>query len=229
LIGVSIWCQTGGWHGFRRLALLEDDGSDIWIRLNVAAIVGILRDGETLEACVAKVVGDGPVREKLEQEHPWLRFAGMQSGEDQTEHYASADVLIFPSETETFGNVLLEGLASGLAVVGYDYAAAAQHVVHGRNGLKAPKGDEESFIVEAVAALGPRVQDEIQAEARQSAEALGWGRVIDTFEGGLGEIADRGRTPVEGTAWSSRKRKRNGTLDVRTVFISDVHLGTADS
>jgi UDP-2,3-diacylglucosamine pyrophosphatase LpxH/glycosyltransferase involved in cell wall biosynthesis len=175
------------------------------------------------------VVGDGPIRARLQQENPWIHYAGMQHGEDLAEHYASADVLIFPSETETFGNVVLEGMASGLAVVGYDYAAAAQHVEHGRNGLKAPKGDDEAFIAEAMAALRPRAQKDIRGEARSSVEDLGWGRVIDTFEGLLGEIADKGRTPVEGSVWSSRKRKRSGMLDVRSVFISDVHLGTADS
>jgi hypothetical protein len=57
VIGVSIWCQTGGWHAFRRRTFLEDDGSDIWVRLNVAAILRLFRDGRTVEEAVAEVVG----------------------------------------------------------------------------------------------------------------------------------------------------------------------------
>jgi hypothetical protein len=66
LIGVSIWCQTGGWHGFRRLALLEEDGSDIWIRLNLVAVVGIFRDRTTVESVVEQVVGSGRAPAVLE-------------------------------------------------------------------------------------------------------------------------------------------------------------------
>ena len=65
------------------------------------------------------VIGDGPLREKLALKFPWVYFSGVQSGEELAKHYASADVLVFPSETETFGNVLLEAMASGLATVSY--------------------------------------------------------------------------------------------------------------
>lgn len=74
------------------------------------------------------VVGDGPIRASLEKKYPQVIFAGMRQGEDLATHYASADVLLFPSETETFGNVVLEGMASGLVTVTYDYAASAAHV-----------------------------------------------------------------------------------------------------
>jgi glycosyltransferase involved in cell wall biosynthesis len=66
------------------------------------------------------MVGDGPIREKLEAKYPWVHFAGVRTGEDLAKHYASADILLFPSETETFGNVVLEGMASGLVTVSYD-------------------------------------------------------------------------------------------------------------
>ena len=59
--GISVWCQTGGWHRFRRLALLENDDRDLWIRLNAAAAIGIFRHGRTAEETVAATVG--PVRD----------------------------------------------------------------------------------------------------------------------------------------------------------------------
>ncbi|MEI8038354.1 MAG: hypothetical protein WCJ14_08180 [Verrucomicrobiota bacterium] len=57
LVGISVWCQTGGWHGFRRLAFLEDERRDIWMRLNVQAASRILCDGATVEQVVSEVAG----------------------------------------------------------------------------------------------------------------------------------------------------------------------------
>lgn len=65
------------------------------------------------------VVGDGPQREALARRHPKVRFTGALFGEDLARHYASADVFVFPSRTDTFGNVVLEALASGLPVAAY--------------------------------------------------------------------------------------------------------------
>jgi UDP-2,3-diacylglucosamine pyrophosphatase LpxH/glycosyltransferase involved in cell wall biosynthesis len=173
------------------------------------------------------VVGDGPVRERLQRGHPWVEFAGMRTGEDLAAHYASADVLIFPSETETFGNVLLEGMASGLATVSYDYAAAALHISHGENGLKARKGDAEGFLRLAVEALAIKPEDAMRRAARETAGRLGWNRVLDELEGRLSEIAGEGRSQrVTVPAGKSGRRSR---LDCRTVFLSDIHLGTPDS
>jgi glycosyltransferase involved in cell wall biosynthesis len=72
------------------------------------------------------IVGDGPVKSTLQQQLPEAIFCGTQRGEALAAHYASGDLFLFPSLTETFGNVVLEALASGLGVVAYDEAAAAQ-------------------------------------------------------------------------------------------------------
>ena len=69
------------------------------------------------------LVGDGPARAQLQRQHPEHVFAGMRVHEDLACHYASGDVFLFPSVTETFGNVTVEAMASGLAVVAFDYAA----------------------------------------------------------------------------------------------------------
>jgi UDP-2,3-diacylglucosamine pyrophosphatase LpxH len=171
------------------------------------------------------VVGDGPLRAGLAERHPWLRFTGMQTGEDLAKHYASADVLVFPSETETFGNVLLEGMAAGLATVSYDYAAAALHVTHGTNGLKAAKGDPAEFIRHALRALSLKPGDDLRRAARATAEQLGWDQVIDQLETRLGEIAGTGHRSPKPVAAGGKRPK----LECRTVFLSDLHLGTPDS
>ncbi len=171
------------------------------------------------------VVGDGPLREKLQGEHSFVHFAGMQTGEDLARHYASADILLFPSETETFGNVLLEGMASGLVTVSLDYAASARHVEHDHNGLKSPKGDRSAYLGECLAALHRWRDDPFRGRARASAEQLGWEQVVESFEGHLLEASEN-RGPVSLTLKEKKKRpKRN----FRTIFLSDVHLGTADA
>ncbi len=174
-------------------------------------------------ACV--IVGDGPVRESLQQRFPWVHFMGMRSGEDLARCYASADLLLFPSQTETFGNVLLEGMASGLATVSYDYAASAMHVVCGENGFKAPKGDALAFIGLAVEALGCMPEHPLRIEARRFAETQGWERVVMDFEDILSRLASGARR-VHPARLRAVKRPR---FSCRTVILSDIHLGTPDS
>ncbi|MEX1115685.1 MAG: glycosyltransferase [Akkermansiaceae bacterium] len=169
------------------------------------------------------VVGDGPLREKLAEKHAWIHFVGMRIGEDLAKHYASADVLLFPSETETFGNVLLESMASGLATVSYDYAAAAQHVKSGVNGLTATKGDAGALIKHAIDALAIRPHHHLRIAARETAEALGWDQVVGEFERRLELIAGVKPSPA------SKKLSKRLKFSCRTVFLSDIHLGSPDS
>lgn len=171
------------------------------------------------------VVGDGPIREKLAEKHPWVHFAGVRLGEDLAKHYASADVLIFPSETETFGNVLLEAMASGLVTVSYDYAAAGLHVRCGENGLKAAKADAEAFVKKSVEALAMRPGHHLRVAARETAESLGWDQVVGEFEARLESIAGI-KPPVVPAPVKLEKRPKYAC---RTVFLSDIHLGTPDS
>ncbi|RYD21033.1 MAG: glycosyltransferase [Verrucomicrobiaceae bacterium] len=171
------------------------------------------------------VVGDGPIREKLAEKHPWVHFAGVRLGEDLAKHYASADVLIFPSETETFGNVLLEAMASGLVTVSYDYAAAGLHVRGGENGLKATKSDAETFVKKALEALTMRPDHHLRIAARETAEKLGWDEVVGEFEFRLESIAGISPAPVTAPVKLDKRPK----YECRTVFLSDIHLGTPDS
>lgn len=95
------------------------------------------------------LVGDGPQRGALAEAYPDVIFAGIRHGEELAAHYASADVFLFPSLTETFGNVVLEAMASGLAVVAFDKAAAQEHVANGISGLVVPALDARGFITSA--------------------------------------------------------------------------------
>jgi glycosyltransferase involved in cell wall biosynthesis len=129
------------------------------------------------------LVGDGPERARLQQRCPDAVFAGVRRGEDLAMHYASADVFLFPSQTETFGNVLPEAMASGLAVLGHRYAAAAQLVRHEENGLVVPFGDDLAFVHAASTLAGQR--DRIRglgSAARVTALHQDWARVVAAVE-----------------------------------------------
>lgn len=133
------------------------------------------------------VVGDGPLRESLARAHPQARFVGMQTGDALARHYASADVFLFPSLTETFGNVTLEALASGLAVAAFDTGAAGLHVRDGHSGCLAPPCEgldaADAFLGAADRALqAAQPGSALRQQARQAALRADWGRVQRRFE-----------------------------------------------
>ena len=138
------------------------------------------------------LVGDGPLRDGLRKSHPDLLFPGVLTGNDLAAHYASADVFLFPSETETFGNVTLEALASGLAVVAYDYAAAHMHMSHGETGMVIPYGQPHAFVQAAVTlADSPALLARVRRQAPASVAHVAWPRVVERFEAILGTVSER--------------------------------------
>ncbi len=144
---------------------------------------------------VCRVIGDGPVRAKLRREFPEVQFPGYLTGEALANCYASADIMLFPSETETFGNVLLEGMSSGLAVLSYDYAAAAWHGKHGENMLKAPKGNEAVFIETAIQLLDPSTRSKLSEGARRTSDTLSWAKVVAELEQVFHQVVMQAKLP----------------------------------
>ena len=138
---------------------------------------------ETHPATRLVLVGDGPERASWQAKRPDAIFCGTQIDEALAAHYASGDVFLFSSLTETWGNVTIEAVASGLAVVAYDCAAAEEVIRHGENGLKAPPESEAAFIAEAVS-LAPAValQRRLGSAAAARAAQLSWDAIIDSFE-----------------------------------------------
>lgn len=102
-------------------------------------------------------VGDGPLREKLAHENPDFIFCGIQRGDALARHFASGDLFLFPSRSETFGNVTLEAMASGVATVAFDYGAAREYL---RNGMTGAAVDTDEAFVEAAVRLA--TQDELR-------------------------------------------------------------------
>lgn len=128
------------------------------------------------------LVGHGPDYQRLYERHEGVVFVGSRTGEELARHYASADIFLFPSMSETFGNVVLEAMASGLAVVAYDEAAAGIHIRHGENGMLAESDDVAGFLRHSSTLLNNHsYRQEIGRTARQSMEGISWESVADEF------------------------------------------------
>jgi len=105
-------------------------------------------------------------------------------------HYASGDIFIFPSTSETFGNVTLEAMASGLGIVAYRYAAAREHLQHGISALLPEPDDEASFLAECRRlALDLPLARKLGAAARTASESITWDRIASDFEKVLVDVA----------------------------------------
>jgi len=126
------------------------------------------------------MVGDGPMRAELEREYPQIVFAGVQTGEALARYFASADAFIFPSQTETFGLVTLEAMASGLPVVAFNMAAAQMHVQAGINGELAITDTDDAFIAATLRLAGSNLQA-MGVAARSQAERASWQSVAEQF------------------------------------------------
>jgi glycosyltransferase involved in cell wall biosynthesis len=134
-------------------------------------------------------VGDGPARSRLAQEHPDFIFCGVQRGNEVARHFASADLFLFPSHSETFGNTTLEAMASGVATVAFDYGAAREHL---RNGIQgAAVDDDAAFIAAAVNLAGDdTLRRTLAGNAHRAMQALHPGQVAADFDALLAGLAD---------------------------------------
>ena len=144
-------------------------------------------------------IGDGPARATLAAENPDFIFCGIQRGVELARHFASADLFLFPSLTETFGNVTLEALASGLPTVAFDYGAAREHL-HAECGRSVRFGDEESFVRSALELVsGQAMSTSMRAAAVATVAELDPSAVAASFAKLLAGLAQtKGAPPARG-------------------------------
>ena len=129
------------------------------------------------------LVGDGPSRAALQAAHPDVIFAGVQRGEALSRHYASCDLFLFSSLSETFGNVTLEAMASGLATVAFDYGAAREHLRHAEHGAVVGFGDHDQFVQASVRTASALDLRQMGYAARCSVQPLHPMKVAQDFAG----------------------------------------------
>ncbi len=142
------------------------------------------------------VVGDGPARSRLETAYPDALFVGVQRGSELAAHYASADMFLFPSLSDTFGNVVMEALASGLPVVSFAVAAAAEHVADGLAGRLVAPGDDAAFIAAVGSLTEPGTAlESMRAAALAAARRATWPEVLARFEARLEDTVHAPETP----------------------------------
>jgi glycosyltransferase involved in cell wall biosynthesis len=146
------------------------------------------------------LVGDGPLSNKLKKQHPDFIFSGSCTGDELAAHYASGDLFVFSSLTETFGNVILEAMASGLGVVAFDYAAAHIHIKTDENGVLAQIGDAQGFIDNADRVIQNQLLlKKLRVNAGKYAACYSWDSIVEQFEGILAL-----HTNTENSAWKDR-------------------------
>lgn len=129
------------------------------------------------------MVGDGPLKEQFQKRYPEIIFPGMLSQTNLAAYYASSDLFIFPSQTETFGNVTLEALASGIPVLAFDCAAARDWVQTGVNGWLIAENNPEGFAAQAVTVFKSKdLLDQITQSTRQQVVHLDWDQIAEQVE-----------------------------------------------
>jgi len=130
------------------------------------------------------LVGEGPAESVFRQLIPDGLYTGAKRGDELTSHFASADLFLFPSMTETYGNVIAEAMASGLASLSYDYAASSELVKHEQNGWVARYGDEKHFLELAsrLSELPNADLSILREKARQTTLDRGWSVITSQLE-----------------------------------------------
>jgi glycosyltransferase involved in cell wall biosynthesis len=127
--------------------------------------------------------GDGPMRASTEVKCPDALFVGMCTHEQLATLYASADLLLFPSLTETFGNVTLESLACATPVLAFDCAAAGEFITHNTNGWLAHCDDRQGYIQCALEITNnSSILKQAREYTRSSIEHLGWDEIACQVE-----------------------------------------------
>jgi glycosyltransferase involved in cell wall biosynthesis len=138
-------------------------------------------------------VGDGPSRKDLEQRLGTIaRFAGYRTGEDLADHYSAGDLFVFSSLTETFGNVVLEAMASGMPVIAVRAGGVGDTVQSGITGLLVEPGDPAVQLAEAVLTLVDQAEVRIRMSraARAYAQSQSWDCI-------MGELRQRYQLAID--------------------------------
>ena len=147
-------------------------------------------------------VGDGPYAKQMkERSFDNVKFTGYLKGRELSAMYASCDVFVFPSGTETFGNVVLEAMASGLPVIAVNSGGVKDNVKNGYNGLMCPPRDATS-LAGAIIKLAEDKQfiESLAANAREHAATKSWSYIFDQLVSDYSSVLENSQTKLSQTA-----------------------------
>lgn len=161
----------------------------------------LMRTFDSLNGAVRRnahliLAGDGPLLGPLQEQYAGrtdITFTGFRQGSELSDLYAAADLFVFPSATETFGNVVLEAMASGTAVIGAEAGGVADNIRHGRTGLLCKPGSVSDFV-EAVERLyyDPSLREKLAREGRRYTLHQSWDRIYSRlFDSYLEVLAEQ--------------------------------------
>ncbi|MDX1638594.1 MAG: glycosyltransferase family 1 protein [Balneolaceae bacterium] len=192
--GIRIWARgvnTDHFHpgkrdmAWRRSLGISDDelvitfvSRLVWEKDLQTYVDTVQRIKKSSDRTTAMVVGDGPAKKELQQMLPNAHFTGFITGRQLHRAYASSDIFLFPSDTETFGNVTLEAMSSGLPCVVADATGSKSLVESGVNGYLAPPRNTEAFTEATLKIVNDDALRKTMGEtARQKALAYSWDSV----------------------------------------------------
>jgi glycosyltransferase involved in cell wall biosynthesis len=223
---ISVWSRGVDTEAFHLRAPGEPDVFEglerpIWLNVGRVAVEKNIEAFLALDLPGTKVVvGDGPQREELTERFPAVHFAGVRFGADLAAHYASADVFVFPSLTDTFGLVMLEAWASGLPVAGFNAPGPADIIPN--SGAGALALDQTNGLREAcLEAL--KIGKEA---ARAAAERYSWRACAEEFRRLLQPYPE----PEKSRFWRRLRRlarlRRRPRPDTRPEAANDRHAAS---
>ena len=168
-------------HGFGPEDIVISFVSRLVKEKGLGVFVEVVRQLQKAGSSVrALVVGDGPERSSMQVALPEAVFTGHLGGDEIATAYASSDLFLFPSETETFGNVTLEAMASGLPVIAADAAGSRNLVDNGETGFLCPPRDVEAFFDATTQLVAdPSLRARFGASGRNASREYDWANVLD--------------------------------------------------
>lgn len=174
-------------HSFRKFHNIEDKIVLLYVgRVSPEKGLSILRESmirldEKYPGKIALIVtGEGPMLEDLKTTMPKnVIFTGYKQGHELAQIYASSDIFAFPSGFETFGNVVLEAMASGIPAVGVSKGGVMESIIPHRNGLLAQPDDADSFTQQLEEMIqNDEMRCQLGKRARKFAETRSWDSIF---------------------------------------------------